>query len=152
MKALYICAMLLVGLFLTGCNKDEAVPYDNPFFYIHENNSSEIRIASNRNETLNYLVYFSGKRQFDPMTLTYEVIVGNGLQEGRDFEVVTPEYSLTFAPGIVEMPIKIRWIPHAIDPEKDNSVTIKLSSNNKGYILGLPGPNKVQASLRFIKF
>ncbi|MFD2554251.1 hypothetical protein [Sphingobacterium tabacisoli] len=152
MKSLQIFTLLLTGLFFTACNKDEAVPYDHPFFYIHVNNSDEVRIAADRNETQSYSVYFSGKKQFETMTLDYEIIMGNGLQEGRDFELLSSSRTLEFKPGIVEMPIQIRWLPHAIASEKNNNLTIRLISNNKNYTIGLPGPDRLQSSLHFIKF
>ncbi len=152
MKAFkYILYVLWIGTVFSSCNKDEFVPYDNPFFYIHFQNSSEVNIASNRNETVNYKVYFSTKRQFEPVTLNYTIVTGNGLQEGVDFEIINTTRSLVFAPGIIEMPVTIRWISNPIDINKDNSLTIKLLDNDKNITVGLPGPDKLQAQLKFIK-
>ncbi len=143
---------MLLALLLVACNKDEMTAYDNPFFYTHVQNASEVRVAANRNETVDYKIYFSGKRQFEAITVDYQVVAGDGLIEGVDYEVVSTARSLTFNPGVIEMPIAIRWLPHAIDEAKDNSLTIQITGNSKNYTVGLPGPDALQSALKFIKF
>lgn len=152
MKFIKSCCLLLVVLLTTACNKDTFVPYDNPFFYIHVSNTSTVRVSSDRNETVEYKVYFSGKRQFETMTLDYEFVVGAGLKEGVDFEIVSTKRQLEFLPGIVEMPIAIRWLSHPIDATKDVSLAIKLVRNSKNYTIGLPGPDGLQSKLTMVKF
>ena len=152
MKFIKSWYLLFVVLLTASCNKDAATPYDNPFFHIHVNNTSTVRVASDRNETVEYKVYFSGKRQFETMTLDYEFMVGAGLKEGVDFEIVSAKRQLEFLPGIVEVPIAIRWISHPVDATKDNSLMIKLVKNNKNYTIGLPGPDGLQSKLTVVKF
>lgn len=152
MKSIKSCCLLFVVLFITACNKDAATPYDNPFFYINVANTSTVRVASDRNETVEYKVFFSGKRQFEAMTLDYEFEVGGGLKEGVDFEFVSTKRQLEFLPGIVEMPIAIRWLSHPIDATKDNFLVIKLLRNSKNYTVGLPGPDGLQSKLTIVKF
>jgi len=136
---------------MTSCNKEVSTPYDNPFFYIHVNQASEINVQAARSETVPYTVYFSTKLQYEPIDLTYEVIVGDGLKEGIDFELLNKENKLKFKPGYFEMPIEIRWIKNPIDETKDNSLTIKLLNNSKNLTVGLPGPDKKQSSLKIVK-
>ncbi|RZK77165.1 MAG: hypothetical protein EOO92_13400 [Pedobacter sp.] len=152
MKFIKSCCLLFVVLLTAACNKDTTTPYDNPFFYINVSNNSTVRVASDRNETVEYKVYFSGQRQFETMTLDYEFVVGAGLKEGVDFEFVSPKRQLEFLPGIVEMPIAIRWISHPIDATKDNTLAIKLVRNSKNYTIGLPGPDGLQSKLTIVKF
>lgn len=145
---LYIC---LLSSALAGCNKEMHTPYDNPFFYTHVNQSSSVNVQATRNETIDYKVYFSAKLQYDPITLNYELIVGDGLIEGKDFEVLSPKNVIVFKPGYFEMPITIKWIANAIDATKDNSLTIRLLNNDKNIIIGLPGPDKNQSELKINK-
>lgn len=152
MRKLFLSFGLILSIVLAGsCNKELATPYDHPFFYIHVNKASEVQVQTSRNETVAYPVYFSTKQQFEPVTLNYEIIVGDGLKAGVDYELVSSSNTLVFKPGIVEMPIHIKWISHAVDPLKDNTITIKLLNNDKQVTVGLPGPDAKQSSLKIIK-
>ncbi len=148
---LYKCFVFLVSLSMLSCDKEMHAPYDNPFFYIHVNQASSINVQSTRNETVDYKIYFSTKMQYEPITLNYEIVVGNGLQEGADFEVLSNKNSIVFKPGFFEMPVTIKWKSNPIDVTKDNSLTIKLLSNDKKIGVGLPGPDKNQSQLKIIK-
>lgn len=150
-RIINILCISVVLLFTSSCNKELITPYDHPFFYIHLNQASMVNVQSTRNETIDYKVYFSTKMQYEPITLKYEVIVGNGLQEGVDFELINAVKELVFKPGYFEMPISIRWKSNPIDASKDNSVTIKLLSNDKNITIGLPGPDKHQTELKIVK-
>lgn len=136
---------------LSSCNKALITPYDNPFFYIHVNNASQVNVQATRNETVDYKVYLSSKLQYDPIALNYEIIVGNGLKAGVDFELVNTSTTLVFKPGYFEMPVSIKWKSNPLDATKDNSITIKLLDNDKGITVGLPGPDKKQTSLKITK-
>jgi len=149
-----VVSILILSLFIAlniSCNKELHTPYDHPFFYIHLNQASTMNVQATRNETIDYKVYFSTKIQYDVITLKYDVIVGNGLQEGVDFELVSSTKELVFKPGYFEMPISIRWKNNPIDPAKDNTVTIKLISNDKNITIGLPGPDKNQSEFKIVK-
>lgn len=138
------------AIMIASCKK-ETTPYNNPFFHIMVDNKSAVEVLSNRKDTVNYNVYLSAELQFDPITVQYQVTVGDGLKEGRDFELITKGTSLTFPQGIFERPIKIAWKEAALDATKDNTITISLISNSKNYTLGLPGPDQLQKKLVITK-
>ena len=98
-----------------------------------------------------YNVYLSSPASTETVTVTYEIEVGDGLQDGRDYKILTEGNTLTFLPGIYDMPIRVQWYPNPVDPEKDNSITIRLISNDKGYDIGLPGPDKNQSVFTITK-
>lgn len=150
-KVKNIILLLLLVLTVTACNKEMATPYDNPFFYIHVNNSETVNIQYNRSGVVDYKVYLSSKSQFETINLQYAFEIGDGLKEGVDFEILSPSRSLIFSPGVIERTISIRWISHPLDASKNNTLTIKLLGNDKGINIGLPGPDKKQSSLKFIK-
>lgn len=155
MKILKVLKQLMVAGFilsLSACNKEVAVPYDNPFFYIHVNNSSLVRIQADRNQLVEYKVYLSSKLQFEPINLQYSVVPGDGLKEGVDYEVVTQGRTLLFNPGVTERSVSIKWISNPIDPGKDNYLRIHLLSSDKNIGIGLPGPDKLQSTLNILKF
>ncbi|RWU04858.1 hypothetical protein [Pedobacter chitinilyticus] len=149
-KYIYILSLLLSITMLSAC-KDEFEPYDHPFFHIHVANRSTVEVAADRNDQTDYKVYFSTKLQFEPVDLKYEVIVGNGLLAGRDFELITQGNTLNFPNGIFERPVTIKWIAAPVDATKNNTITIRLLSNSKNYTIGLPGPDQLQKELIITK-
>ncbi|ACU02663.1 MULTISPECIES: hypothetical protein [Pedobacter] len=147
---LLVPAILLLLVLVSSCSK-ETVPYDHPFFHINFDSRSRIEVLSNRKDTVSYKVYLSSSLQFEPIDLTYEVIVGDGLQENRDFVLITKGPTLTFPQGIFERPIKIAWKESVLDPAKNNTLTIRLLSNTRNFTLGMPGPDQLERELLIIK-
>lgn len=143
--------MIPVMLIVAACNKEETKPYDHPFFHIHVQNQDTVYVRYNRRDTVNYNVYYSGKLQFEPITVKYSVTPGNGLQAGRDYELINTTDTLNFVQGMFERPVRIAWKESPLDATKNNNLTIKIISNSKNYTIGLPGPDKLQRSLVIIK-
>ena len=144
-KLLYI--LFLFGA-LYSCDQEESVYFDEPFVRIcTSTGESRTVVLSNVRNTNTYSVYLSSRPITDSLEVSYEVIVGNGLTEDVDYKVVTTANPLVFLPGINDMPIRIRWLRNPVDPTKDNTVTIRLTGNSKGYNLGFPGPDHVQSEV-----
>lgn len=150
LKYIGIVSVLIMIAIFSAC-KDEFEPYDHPFFHINVGNSSSVVVATDRNDQVDYKVFFSTKLQFEPVELKYEVIIGDGLQSGRDFVLITQGNTLNFANGIFERPITIKWIAAPVDPTKNNTIIIRLLSNSKNYTIGLPGPDQLQKELIITK-
>lgn len=138
-------------LLLTSCGLDENPVYDLKFIHIMVNESSSAKVSQKANMIATYNVYLSAPASNETVKVTYEIIVGNGLKEGVDFKLINNDNTLTFLPGIYDMPIRIQWFANPVDPSKDNSIKIKLISNDKGYSIGLPGPAKNQSELIIVK-
>lgn len=135
---------LFMGMTVVSCADDEE-PYDNPFIYIEANGgASRVVVNSDVNNINAYNVYVSSRAFSRNLEVSYEITVGDGLQAGRDFEIVTPGNTLTFMPGIYDMPIRIRWKPNRVDPSKNNTLIIRLIGNNMEFTLGLPGPDMLK--------
>ncbi|SKB40946.1 hypothetical protein SAMN05660841_00371 [Sphingobacterium nematocida] len=146
-----VIVVLLLSVMMISCNKELVKPYDHPFFYIHVAQASEINVQASRNEVVDYKVFFSTKLQYEPIKLQYEIIVGDGLKEGVDFEVLSNRSELVFKPGYFELPITIRWKANPLNPSANNYVIIRLLNNDKGITVGLPGPDKKQTELKINK-
>ena len=144
-KVLYILFLISA---LYSCDQEESVYFDEPFVRICTS-TGEARtvVLSNVRNTNTYSVYLSSRPITDSLEVSYEVIVGDGLTEDVDYKVVTTANPLVFLPGINDMPIRIRWLKNPVDPTKDNTVTIRLTGNSKGYNLGFPGPDHVQSEV-----
>lgn len=142
-----MAALVPLCMAVQGCdNGDE--PYDHPFVYITADGGlSRTVVNSDVNNVNTYFVYLSSKALDRNLEVTYEIIAGDGLQAGRDFEIVNTGNTLTFYPGIYDMPVRIRWKPNRVDPTKNNTLTIRLVSDNLGFTLGMPGPDGLKREL-----
>ncbi|MEN7549474.1 hypothetical protein AAG747_16240 [Rapidithrix thailandica] len=144
-----LACTLFAGLFM-ACNKEEVEPYDHPFFHIHMENQDTVMVRANRKDQVDYSIYLSAKRQFEPITVKYSVIA-KGLEEGVHYQLLNTSDELLFSPGVFEMPVGIQWMEGPLDPAQENSLIIKIDNNSKNYTLGLPGPDQLQQQLVIIR-
>src|SRR5690625_6572790 len=112
-----------------SCELDENPPYDLKFIHIMHNNSSEVSVNAMANTVATYNVYLSSGRFTETVTVTYDIIAGDGLEEGDDYEVLNKNRKLEFRPGIYDMPNQIQWHINPVDPEKHNKLKIQLKDN-----------------------
>lgn len=147
MKKLLLYFFLL-STALCSCADAEGEWFDEPFVRIStETGASSTVVMSDVKNVNTYNVYLSSTPLSENLEVSYEIIVGNGLQAGVDYQVVTTDNPLVFLPGIYAMPIRIRWLEHRVDPAKDNTLTIRLTGNSRGFVLGYPGPDHKQSQL-----
>ena len=149
-KILYL---FMMAALLIGCNQEEFEGYDTPFVHIATSDGlSATTVLTNVSNINEYLVMVSSRPLTSPFTVTYEIIVGDGLQEGIDYEILTHGNGiLTFAPGVYDMPIRIKWKSHIVDKTKNNTLIIRLTGNSQNMTLGLPGPAAEQKELVITK-
>ena len=150
-KQILLFITIILALSFQSCNKDIREPYNTSFIHIMLNESSATTIAWNVNAVSTYSIYLSSAPLKESVTVVYDIIAGDGLTEGVDYEIVNKSNSVVFLPGIYDMPIRIKWLPNPIDVTKNNSLKIRLISNNKGINLGLPGPDKLQTEFTITK-
>lgn len=93
----------------------------------------------------------STKKIAEDVTVDYELVVGDGLQEGVDFRQVSPGSSIVFPSGVYERPIRIEWLNHMIEAGKNNTVKIVLKSNSKNFTIGFPGPDHLNSEYTITK-
>lgn len=147
-----ILILLLSILTLVSCDKDEAVTFKQPFLRVASaTGSSNVVVRSNVKNVNTYYIYLSSEPLTANLEVNYEVIVGDGLQAGVDFELLNTTNAVTFLPGIYEMPVRVRWLEHTVDPSKDNTLTIRLVSNSLNITMGYPGPDALQHELIITK-
>lgn len=151
MKRIMIVCLVLASL--TACTKDEFDGYDTPFVSIAtETGATTTVVLSNVNNINTYVVSVSSRPLTEALTVSYEISVGDGLQEGVDYELITTGNALTFEPGVYDMPIRIRWKAHTVDESKDNRVTITLlSASEQALTIGRPGPSAIGRQLTIEK-
>jgi hypothetical protein len=152
MKSVSILSFI-VSIFIFGsCSKDEHERYDLRFVHIMDNESSSVTVSDKANSIGTYNIYLSAPQFLDPVTVTYKITAGSGLTEGVDYELLNNATEVTFLPGIYDMPVRIRWQAHPVDPANDNSIRIELLGvSNSAFSLGLPGKDQYQKSLLITK-
>jgi len=144
--------LLFLPLFsFLSCGLNENEPYNLKYIHIMLNEASTCTVNYKARIVATYSVYLSAPRFTESVEVTYEIVVGNGLKAGLDYNLITTGTKLVFLPGIYDMPIRIEWLPNPIDPSKDNTLKIKLISNNRNYTIGLPGPDHYQTEFTITK-
>lgn len=141
MKKILLTAALLLSL--GSCSKNEYKTYDGPFFFYFDlSKSSTITINEAGTMNAEYYVHYTGPQASRTNIVSFSVTPGDGLVEGVDYTVTTAGGALNFMPGFTDLPIRIKWLPHDIDPSKNNTVTIRLENvDDDSFVLGLPGPD-----------
>ena len=150
-QLLTLACTIFMAVTFSSCSKDEVKPFATPFIHIMDNGSATGSVSENANSVGSYHIYYSTPQFFQPVTVVYKITVGNGLEEGRDYQLINEGTSITFLPGIYEMPIRIKWMANPIDISKDNTIKIELVSNDGGIILGLPGNDLLQKTFTITK-
>lgn len=153
MKALKLIIFLAAAIVLfSSCSKDDNDGYELRFVHIMDNESSTVTMSDKGNSIGTYNIYLSAPQFLEPITVTYKITAGNGLTEGVDYELIDAKPQVTFLPGIYDMPVRIKWMAHGVDPLNDNTLVIELVSvSNPMYSVGLPGKDQLQRKLTITK-
>lgn len=143
---------ILTFFIFSACNTFTV--YDGPAcFSFDASKSSPTTINELGEMEAEYYVHYIGPMAKQTNTVTFSVAPGDGLKEGLDFQMITPSFTLSFLTGFTDLPIRIKWLPNTIDPNKDNSLTIVLESvDNPDAIVGLPGPDQKNRTLKIFKY
>lgn len=154
----YIFAFVLAAILFAGCRKHEQVFFDTPFVRIEDaNGSSSMMVDKDLDNMLTEIriVVSASKNYFtEPIVVEYEVVVGNGLEEGKDFKIQSSHRSpVTFDPGTYIMPIRVIWYKtDTFDAGKDNTLTLRLTGTScPDMLLGVPGPDGKKQEFIFTK-
>ena len=150
---------LISAVLLCSCSDRVDVVFDTPFVSISDEaelNSSMMvdKDANNLLTSLTVRLCVSNHYFTEPITVDYEMLVGDGLTEGVDFKVQPNTRSpLTFDPGNYTAPIRIIWLKNpAFDPDRKNTLTIVLTGSSlDGMVLGYPGPDALRSTFTFTK-
>ena len=151
MKKIIAYVVLLAGAL---CSCTDRIHFEAPYFvcFMPEESSSTLVNAAG---TLvgTYKVHLSTVKPENTIVVKWDVFPGSGMAEGVDYSIETSGKSLQFYPGVYDREIKIRWLKHAIDPTKDNTVTIRLiECSDSEILLGMPGPSKKNKEIIITKY
>lgn len=147
-KYCYIFVLMLMSA-VSGCSDRLDLVFKDYYVCIKdENGFSTSKIgASLDNMLMSYYVNLVSPILDHDLVVEYEVIPGDGLKEGVDYELVSSSKKIRFSPGVTKMPIRINYLSNPLDEKKDNKLTITLvSCSDKSIILGYPGPDSYYRS------
>ncbi|MCI1786416.1 MAG: hypothetical protein LKI59_09840 [Bacteroidales bacterium] len=154
-KILFLLAVSISAAFMVSCSENDPVVFDDAFVYIADESgaSSSVMDWESQNYLSTYYVYLVIPAQNTDITVNYDLIAGDGLKEGVDYKLISSTSSpLAFLAGIYKMPIRIEWLKHGLDPSKDNTMQIVLTScSNTSVRLGKPGPDSIGKIYTIIK-
>ena len=151
MKNLKIFALSLLSLTMASCHLNDFKEFSDYYIAFEPGSSSSTVINEAGSVVGQYMIHFCTVKRDDTVSVEIEVEAGDGLTEGIDYKVVSPT-SVKFVPGVYDKAFIIEWLPHELDPAKDNSLTLRLSAcSDDGIILGMPGPSKRNISIKITK-
>lgn len=146
-----IILIIAAMLSLASCSK--FVEFKDFFIAFSPGTSDPTSISEAGTITCAYYVHYAGTLPDEASVVTFSVTPGDGLKEGVDYEIVTKGGKLNFLPGIYNLPIRIRFLPHELDPGKDNSLVLRLEEcSNDRLTLGYPGPAENNREIKIIKY
>jgi hypothetical protein len=157
-----ILAILMAAFIFGGCDWHEEIYFDTPFASIfNTDGGTSSTVDSNFGKgvdsilsELKLTISVSSARFTEPITVDYELIVGDGLTEGVDYRIQQSTASpLKFSVGTYTMPIRILWLKApSPDTSKDNTLTIRLTGSSlDGMLMGYPGPSAKGSSFTFTR-
>lgn len=155
----FIIISAALTLLLSGCEANTDFVFDTPFVSIADKSKLQTsqmidKEANNLLSELCISLVASDNKFQNPVTVEYELVVGDGLKEGVDFKLQSSTASpVTFTPGTYDMPVRIIWMKNpAFDPKKDNRLEVRLSGCSlPDAHIGYLGPNSKRKSFIFIK-
>ena len=108
-----------------------------------ETGSQSSRILSTANNlVVSYYFSLVSEARKEPLTVHFDLVVGDGLEEGKDFSLQTQARSVTFEPGVYRKPFRINYLKNPVDPSKDNTIRIIITSvSDPSLTIGYPGPS-----------
>lgn len=144
-------AILMMAVLYTGCHINEMKVFEDYYMAFDTSKSSSTTVNEAGEFSGNYVIHFCTVRRDGPVSVTVEVIPGDGLKENVDYRVMTQPV-VTFAPGVYDKTFIVEWLPNPIDASKDNSLTLRLKEcSDASVILGMPGPDENFRSVRIYK-
>ncbi|MCI5719561.1 MAG: hypothetical protein MR294_04000 [Bacteroidales bacterium] len=142
-KVIRIFFLLAAGLLAVSCTDHLDIKFKDFFVCIKsEDGTAESSVsASAKDLVITYYVSLVSEEREEDLTVNLDVVPGDGLKEGVDYEIVTSK-SVTFTKGLYKRPFRIKYISHGLDSSKDNTLTIKIAStSDPDIIIGYPGPS-----------
>ena len=147
-NVLTLCAALAALLSLSSCKDRLDIYFTDYFVAIKSEAGAGVSsvMSFSDNFVVQYPVTLVSPRRTEDLVVTLELIPGDGLKPGVDYTEPT-KLTVTFSPDEYRKYFRINYLKHDVDPEKDNTLTIRIAStSDPSIILGYPGPSRKYSS------
>jgi len=144
-KVLSIIVCAFAAIVISGCEDNLHIVFTDYYVCIKDENESEKSTVSAEidGEVFTYYVSLVSTPLDEDLLIDYEVIAGDGLVEGVDYKMQRSTRTLTMTKGVYKVPVRVIFYKHQLDPNKDNTLTIRLTGTSKESLtIGYPGPSK----------
>lgn len=147
--------IVLAIMAMSSCTKIQYKVYDNPYVYVkfagdlgQSETSNVMAMSNNLERTYNFCL--SSKKLDYPLTVYYEITVGDGLTEGVDFEILSEDRSVVIEPGEFIQGFVIKYLRRKVDKTQDNTLTIRITKTEPEINIGIPGstPSNVTHTIK----
>lgn len=146
-----ISLFTVIAMLAVSCNINDMKLFTDYYIAFDPGKSSTTYVNEAAEFAGQYQIHFCTAKRDETVSVTVEAIPGDGLQEGVDYRLVTAPL-VKFAPGVYDKTFIVEWLPHTLDPTKDNSLTLKLTDcSDANVVLGVPGPSSKDVSIRIVK-
>lgn len=135
-----LCACLSA----VSCSDRTDITFKDFFVCIKDESGGATSVVNSQSDQFvaTYYISLVSTERDTPLTVDYDITVGNGLREGVDFVLQSESRSVTFQPGVYSRPVRINFLRRTVDPTRDNTLTLTLTgTSDPSLLLGYPGPS-----------
>ena len=130
---------------LAACSdRPDDLLFTDYFVSIQDENGAQTSrvLSSSNNFVVTYYFSLVSEELKEPLTVNFDLQVGDGLKEGKDFTLQTQSRTITFDPGVYKKPFRINYLSNPVDDSKDNTIKIVITSaSDPSITIGYPGPS-----------
>lgn len=140
-----ISKLITLALMLTACSdRPDDLLFEKFFVSVTDENGAQTSrvLSSSNNFVVTYYFSLVSEELKEPLTINFDLQVGDGLKEGKDFTLQTQSRTITFDPGVYKKPFRINYLSNPVDDSKDNTIKIVITSaSDPSITIGYPGPS-----------
>ncbi|MBQ6015728.1 MAG: hypothetical protein IJL22_05465 [Bacteroidales bacterium] len=148
-------AMIALSCTLISCDDRPDRMFRDFFVSVADETGAQTSriLSSSNNLVMTYYFSLVSEELKEPLTVNFDLQVGDGLKEGKDFAFQTQARSITFEPGVYKKPFRINYLSNPVDDSKDNTIKIIITStSDPSIIIGYPGPSAKYSTHTITKY
>lgn len=151
-----ISALIFLAFVLASCSdRPDDLLFKRFFVSVADETGAQTSriLSSSNNLVMTYYFSLVSEELKEPLTVNFDLQVGDGLKEGTDFTLQTQARSATFEPGVYKKPFRINYLSNPVDASKDNTIKIIITStSDPSIIIGYPGPSAKYSTHTITKY
>lgn len=142
MKKIFKYFAFALVLTLSSCHLNDPVLFKDAFVAFDLTKSDPTAVNAKSQDIFTYRLHLTSLSRSTPLTVTVGVSCGEGLMEGRDYELIS-DGRVIFQQGVYDMPYRIRLLRSNLDPLADNSIMLQITQvSDPNVFIGTPQNGK----------